>query len=164
MATLQWTPDLDIGIVEIDRQHRRICDYINLLDEVRFTHDRQKLGEVIEEMADYTLSHLAFEEELMQDAGYSFFRPHKRVHELLTRRVLDLKERFGMGEDVAEELYGMLSRWLFNHIRSEDRGYVEVAKAYLNLNALTQRARLAAASQAFSQPKRGWIARMFGVT
>lgn len=31
MAILAWVPELDTGIDEIDRQHRRIVDYINKL-------------------------------------------------------------------------------------------------------------------------------------
>jgi len=161
MATLQWIPELNTGIPEIDKQHRRLCEYINLLEDVRLTHDRKKLGEVIEEMVDYTVSHFTFEEGLMQDAGYTFFGPHKRVHDLLTRRVLDFKTRFDKGEDVTEELHGMLSRWLFNHIRNEDHGYVDAAKAYLRMTANTQRPRLAAAEQEMNRPKRSWIARLF---
>ena len=81
MAILNWTSDLDTGIAEIDNQHRRIVDYINRLNELRHTHDRAGLSDVIGEMVDYTMSHFA------------------------------------------------LSRWLFNHIRNEDRGYVDSAKA-----------------------------------
>lgn len=42
-----------------------------------------------------------------------------------------MQSHFEGGEDVTEELHGMLSRWLFNHIRNEDHGYVDSAKAYL---------------------------------
>ncbi|MCB2032003.1 MAG: bacteriohemerythrin, partial [Ottowia sp.] len=87
MAILQWVPDLDTGISEIDVQHRRIVDYINRVNELRATHDRKGLEEVIAEMVDYTMSHFAFEEELMQNAGYMFTGPHKRVHEIFTRKV-----------------------------------------------------------------------------
>ena len=79
MAILQWVPDLDTGISEIDVQHRRIVDYINRVNELRATHDRKGLEEVIAEMVDYTMSHFAFEEELMQNAGYMFTGPHKRA-------------------------------------------------------------------------------------
>jgi hemerythrin len=162
MPTLQWIPQLNTGISEIDRQHRRICEYINLLDEVRVTHNREKLGEVIEEMVDYTLSHFVFEEALMKDSGYLFAAPHKRVHELLTRRVAEFKTRFEQGEDVADELHGMLSRWLFNHIRHEDHGYVDSAKTYLRMMGAAQRAKMESVDQAMTPPKRGWIARLFG--
>jgi hemerythrin len=168
MAVLQWVPELNIGIPEIDKQHRRICDYINQLDEIRRSHDREDLGHVIEEVIDYTMSHFAFEEGLMEDAGYMFSAPHKRVHELVTRKVGDLKARFDKGEDVAEELHGLLSRWLFNHIRNEDRNYADTAKAFLRMSAgwqAEQRAKMEAeAKEMYHQgkPKRRWLTRIFG--
>ncbi|MBD9402591.1 bacteriohemerythrin [Comamonas sp. CMM02] len=130
MAILNWVPALNIGIEEIDRQHRRIADYINRLYALRETPDRKLLGVVIAETVDYTLSHFAFEEAMIEEAGYMFSGPHKRVHELFIRRVTEIQQRFEAGEDVANELHGMLSRWLFNHIRNEDRGYVDTVKAY----------------------------------
>jgi hemerythrin len=130
MAILNWVPDLNTGIEEIDRQHRRIVDYINRLYELRETPDRKLLGDVIAETVDYTLSHFAFEEGMLEEAGYMFSGPHKRVHELFIRRVTEIQQRFEAGEDVTNELHGMLSRWLFNHIRNEDRGYVDTVKTY----------------------------------
>ena len=140
MAVLNWVSDLNTGIEEIDRQHRRIVDYINRLYELRETPDRKLLGEVIGETVDYTLSHFAFEEGMIEEAGYMFSGPHKRVHELFIRRVTEIQMRFEAGEDVSNELHGMLSRWLFNHIRNEDRGYVDTVKTYQrmqNKNAKT---------------------------
>ena len=133
MAVLQWEADLDTGIEEIDNQHRRIVDYINRLYELRGTPDRAALSDVIAETVDYTISHFAFEEEMIEDAGYMFSGPHKRVHELFTRRVAEMQSRFEAGEDIAHELHGMLSRWLFHHIRNEDHSYVDAVKAYQRL-------------------------------
>ena len=36
---------------------------------------------------------------------------------------------------MAVELHGMLSRWLFNHIRNEDHGYIDSVKAYQRMSA-----------------------------
>jgi hemerythrin len=168
MTTLQWVPELNIGIPEIDKQHRRICDYINQLDEIRHTHDRDKLSAVIAEVVDYTMSHFAFEEGLMEDAGYAFAAPHKRVHELVTRKVSELKARFEKGEDVAEDLHRLLSRWLFNHIRNDDRGYVDAAQVFLRMSAgwqAAQRVKMenqARESYGDGRQKRGWLSRIFG--
>ena len=87
MEYLHWVPELDTGIAEIDTQHRRIVDYINKLRDLRESHDRQGLSDVIAEMVDYTMSHFAFEEALIENAGYLFSGPHKKVHELFTRKV-----------------------------------------------------------------------------
>ena len=166
MAILVWVPELDTGIEEIDKQHRRIVEYINRLYELRSSPDREALGDVIGEMVDYTLSHFVFEETLIENAGYMFAGPHKKVHELFTRRVSEMQSRFDAGEDVAAELHGMLSRWLFNHIRNEDHGYVDAAKTYLRMargNEQAERERLKAEllqELEQRQQKKGWLARL----
>jgi len=168
MAFLRWIPELDLGIPEIDKQHRRICDYVNQLDKIRRSPDQDKLAEVIGDVVDYTMSHFAFEEGLMEDAGYPFAAPHKRVHQLVTRKIGDLKARFDQGEDVAEELHGLLSRWLFNHIRNDDRGYLDAASTFLRMSAGYQTAphgkmgSHAASAHSEAKHKRGWLSRVFG--
>lgn len=135
MAHLVWQDDLNTGIPVIDEQHRRIVDMINQLHRAQERGGgRSEVGQVLGELVDYTLSHFAFEEALLEQAGYEFTRPHKRVHEIFTARVSDYGLRFKAGEDITEELIGMLSRWLFNHIRSDDAGYVQAVKD--NMNAL----------------------------
>lgn len=129
MAYLVWQEDLDTGIQVIDSQHKRIVEMINQLHDAQAQHDRVLLGNVIEELVDYTISHFAFEETLLEDSGYQFTRAHKKVHELFIKRVSDYRMRFEAGEDVAEELKGLLGRWLFNHIRNDDANYVASVKA-----------------------------------
>lgn len=167
MAILVWVPELDTGIEEIDKQHRRIVEYINRLYELRSSPDREALGDVIGEMVDYTLSHFVFEEALIENAGYMFAGPHKKVHELFTRRVAEMQSRFDAGEDIAAELHGMLSRWLFNHIRNEDHGYVDAAQAYLRMarqsNQGNEKEKLKAEllqELEQRQQKKGWLARL----
>lgn len=167
MSILAWTPELACGIHEIDSQHKRIVAYINQLYELRTTQDRARLADVIGEMVDYTMSHFAFEEELMENAGYSFSGPHRKVHQLFTRRVAEMQARFEAGEDVAAELHGMLSRWLFNHILHEDRAYVDAVKVYLRTvskPAQKEREQITAevVAQMQKQQKKGWFARLFG--
>lgn len=123
---IKWSDELNTGITVIDNQHKRIVEYINILGDVRASHDRNEEERVLTELVDYALSHFAFEESLMEDAGYNFINGHKRVHAMFTRRVGDFVQRFKMGEDVTEELLIMLKSWLLNHIRSDDNDYAEV--------------------------------------
>ncbi|MET0070587.1 MAG: bacteriohemerythrin [Candidatus Thiodiazotropha sp.] len=132
MAHLVWLKSLETGIDVIDGQHKQIVDYINKLDDARFTKNRFVIGKVIEDTVEYTVSHFGFEETLLEDAGYEFTRPHKRVHELFIRRVSEFKQRFDEGEDISEELHGLLSRWLFSHIQNDDAAYVDSVKASLS--------------------------------
>lgn len=170
MEYLHWVPELDTGIAEIDTQHRRIVDYINKLRDLRESHDRQGLSDVIAEMVDYTMSHFAFEEALIENAGYMFSGPHKKVHELFTRKVAEMQTRFEAGEDVAVELHSMLSRWPFNHIRNEDHGYIDSVNAYQRMsanNGIAERDKLKAEVIAQLREERGrrkgWLARLLGL-
>ena len=70
MAQLvSWTADLSVGIEAIDDQHRRIVDYINELHEASQNDDRNVVGRIIDDLMEYTVSHVSFEEAMMERAG-----------------------------------------------------------------------------------------------
>lgn len=176
MAHLVWSPDLDTGIAEIDRQHQRIAHYINTLHDLRDSPDRSALAKVIADTVDYTESHFVFEERLMEQAGFDFIGPHKKVHALFIRRMASIQTRFIGGEDVTEELHQLLSRWLFSHIRSEDQAYASIVKKYLRRTDDPQPDAGSASAPHIAHidyeklfpdleqrlPKKGWLARLFG--
>lgn len=136
MAHIQWSDDLNTNIAVIDSQHKRIVSYINNLEDVKDKDDRAVEEQVLNELVDYTLSHFAFEESLMEDAGYGFINGHKRVHQLFVKRVSDFMQRFKLGEDITEELLIVLKAWLINHIKSDDNDYVDIVKKNLgNMDA-----------------------------
>lgn len=128
MAYWNWDSSLDIGVDIIDSQHRRIVDYINELHDARETGDRTLVGEVIQGLMDYTVSHFAFEEELQKKAGYMLSSSHKQVHEAFVARVSRYQDRHNKGEDVARQLLSDLHLWLANHIKHDDKDYVPVVK------------------------------------
>ena len=129
MAKLvSWTADLSVGIEAIDDQHRRIVDYINELHDASQANDRQVIGRIIDDLMEYTVSHFSFEELMMERAGYRFLGPHKKVHELFTRRVTEFRHRFKLQEDVAMEMQETLINWLMNHIKNEDRNYAATVR------------------------------------
>lgn len=131
MAHIAWTDDLNTGIVEIDNQHRRIATYINDLHTAELSGDRAAVGSVVDDMVDYTLSHFAFEESLLEESRYPLAGPHKRVHEVLKKRVAELHARHKAGDHVAPELHALLSRWLVSHIKSDDAAYARHIKQHL---------------------------------
>ncbi len=136
MAHIAWTDELNTGISVIDKQHLRIVEYINNLDDIKESHDRDEIENILGELVDYTLSHFAFEESLMEEAKYSFITGHKRVHQLFVKRVGSFQQRFKMGEDITEELLAMLKAWLLNHIRCDDNDYVTTVRANMeNINS-----------------------------
>jgi hemerythrin len=132
MAKFLWTEQLNVGVEVIDRQHRRIVEYINQLDDARSGgQTREEIGYLIHDLVDYTISHFGFEESLQEEAGYPFSKSHKKVHELFTQRVSEYQERHDKGEDISKALNSLLVTWLFNHIKRDDADYVNSVNVYL---------------------------------
>lgn len=129
MAYLIWSSDLDTGISVIDNQHRKIVDYINMLSTAKESGDKTVVAEVLDQLADYTMTHFAFEEGLQEQAGYQYLVAHKKVHALFIKKVSEYQSRMAGGEDVIDQILATLKRWLVNHIRNDDADYVTAVKA-----------------------------------
>jgi hemerythrin len=82
------------------------------------------VGQVLDELVDYTMSHFAFEESLQEETGYPFAKPHKAIHEVFIKRIAKYQERNSAGENIAESLHSLLSTWLVHHIKRDDMAYV----------------------------------------
>ena len=69
---------------------------------------------------------------------------------------------------MAVELHGMLSRWLFNHIRNEDHGYIDSVKAYQRMASSQVSAHERLKAEVLAQlreeqgHRKGWWTRLFG--
>ena len=86
------------------------------------------------ELVDYTISHFAFEEALLQEAGYSKMKEHSKNHIEFSNKIFDYKDRSAKGEDVAQSLLDLLHDWLFGHILNEDALYVPTVSRYFVRN------------------------------
>lgn len=150
--SIVWLDKYDTGIAEVDGQHRQIVDYLNQLHKAKLAKDSKGVREVMDGMVDYTLSHFAFEEAMMKEAAYAFARAHKNVHDTFIKRVEKFRERLAVGEDIADEFYDVLKRWLVNHIQRDDAAYVRHVKAHLDV----QKPATPAAAQ---EPQSGWLAK-----
>jgi hemerythrin len=144
-----WTTDLNTGIDVIDDQHRNIVDYINQLELASKEHDRPVIGQVLNDLVAYTVSHFAFEESLQEASGYKFAKPHRAIHELFIKRVAKYQQRYNAGADIAEQLHSMLKTWLIHHIRRDDAAYVSAVRP--NITTLVEDNRAT-----------GWLSRALG--
>lgn len=135
MAYMKWTSDLNTGIQVIDNQHQRIVEYINQLHDAISNHSRDEVGQVLEQMVEYTLSHFAFEEDLQEEAGYPFVHAHKKVHGLFTKKLAEFQQRFELGEDISRQLLTLLRTWLINHIKRDDADYADAVKVFMETSA-----------------------------
>lgn len=127
MAFLNWSDQYSVLVKNMDAQHRRIIDLINQLhDAMKLGKGNDAVGAVLDSLVDYTRTHFAMEERLMQSYGYPDFARHKALHEDLTRQVLDIQSKFRAGQcAITINVMTFLKNWLVDHIAKSDRAYGE---------------------------------------
>lgn len=129
MSKIKWNDDLNTGIEDLDRQHRKILEFANRLDDVKT--EPSKIRPILIEMRTYILFHFRFEESLLENANYPFIRAHKKVHELIIKRLIELQNRLKAGENISSDLDSFLSNWFYHHFQNDDAAYLPAVKSYL---------------------------------
>ncbi|GAB4300614.1 MAG: methyl-accepting chemotaxis protein [Desulfuromonadia bacterium] len=121
---ITWNNRFSVGVSEMDREHQRLVELINNLHAgMREGRGREAVGAILGELIDYTKTHFAHEEALMQKAGYEDLPKQKEAHRKLVEQVQATDEKFRRGEALGQEVMNFLKDWLLNHIQGMDRLY-----------------------------------------
>ena len=125
MSLFAWKDSYSIGVPDIDAQHRQLYKLADDLHQaLNAGQGKDALAAVLKSLIDYTKTHFAAEERLMQRCGYSGLAAHKAQHEDLTRKVIDLQQQMQAGKLMLSiEVMRFLSDWLRQHIGGSDRKY-----------------------------------------
>ncbi|MDY0249082.1 MAG: bacteriohemerythrin [Pseudomonas sp.] len=127
MLFMPWDETFEVGIQQIDEQHRWLVDTTNTLHALLSTGAAQveEVGAILEQLMDYTMNHFIVEEELFARLGYPESTAHKAQHNIFCERVMALLTRHDMGDTVGLDALNLLKNWLTNHIIKVDKQYVK---------------------------------------
>jgi len=121
--TLQWTPDLATGIVEIDQQHRDLYRSIAGLHSAMKGGRLHEVRQVLEFLGSYVAVHFDTEELAMVASGYPGLAEHRAAHQGFTDEYARRRAQVEAGPvtpSMAVELSGWLAVWLRDHVRQLD--------------------------------------------
>lgn len=123
MAFITFDERFHVGHQDIDSQHAGLFDAVNRLhDAMMAGKARQEVGGILAFLRGYTVDHFRSEEALMRAGAYPGYEAHKRLHDDLTRQVLDLEEKQRTGSvTLSLSVMNFLKDWLAHHISVEDR-------------------------------------------
>lgn len=127
--------EFETGIDLIDEQHKRLFQYFEDIQRCIDSGDGSQVEILCRGLIDYVLSHLVFEESLMEQAGYPMFEAHRQVHDAFRQRANEYLDKVTNGIDplkVAREMRTDVGLWLINHIKHEDKHYVALVKKNLD--------------------------------
>jgi hemerythrin len=132
MSLITWSPALEVGVSQIDREHKKLVELLNKLsDAMKEGHGKDVLGTLLHDLVQYTIQHFTMEENLMKVHRYPSEPDHKHEHDDLKKTVSDLQEKLKSGKmTVSIETMTFLKTWLNNHILMSDK------KLALHLNGV----------------------------
>lgn len=144
---IEWSKDLDVGISQIDNQHKLLCAYINSLNRgLHYGISKEALLDIVSCLKDYTVSHFKSEEALFTQTDYPEPEKHIEFHKKFVAKILDMENKLLQGEmEVGESLLEFLKNWLINHIKGTDPKYVPHVKKLLQPEPANARKELVSA-------------------
>jgi hemerythrin len=122
---IQWTPDLKVGVEQIDDQHKELFRIIDeLLEAMRLGRGKAEVARTLKFLETYAIEHFGLEERTMVAQRYPGYAGHKGEHEAFIRDFLELKkqhEENGATTGLVIEINNRVCAWLRNHIGRTDR-------------------------------------------
>ncbi len=124
MREIIWKSNYDIGVPEIDSQHRM---FLRLVKKIREEREggvvNEKMKRLLRELIKYAEYHFCSEENIMFESDYPELKEHSRIHEEL---IAELRNRvFALHFDISDydSLENFLVDWFFNHVVDDDREF-----------------------------------------
>jgi two-component system NtrC family sensor kinase len=122
-----WDNKFNTGVDVVDEQHRKLVDLINRLGSISaHLTSTTELGEILTELANYTVYHFNTEEDLMKqyavDAGHQdvHIKAHHHFIDQVTVAAKILMGSSDVNNQLVAPLLKYLTNWLVQHILGSD--------------------------------------------
>jgi hemerythrin len=126
--TAEWSSKIEVGVAEIDAQHRQLFD---LAATFRGDGDQIRVLKSLAMLTEYVKVHLHEEELLMAACNYPGLEAHRGLHSQFRHMLFDLLEKAKTMslDEIADEVKFLINGWFYNHILIADFDYVPCVKA-----------------------------------
>ena len=131
---MPWTPDLSVGVEQIDNQHKMWFEKAEKLFQAGKEHrTKEYLGELLGFLDDYTKQHFSDEERYMLSIQYPEYEAQKKAHTAFIGQLAKLRsdyETSGGNILVILNANQMVVDWLTKHISNMDKKIGQFAKEH----------------------------------
>lgn len=116
-----WKKAYEIGIGEIDREHQRLFEIGNEIEDIDDpVKEMDRLKRALYDLFEYMKEHFAHEEAVMEKINYPHLEEHRKMHQHLTEElnnILKNTKGFNLLED---KLVKLIKEWIVEHIEEHD--------------------------------------------
>ncbi len=126
MAFFEWDSALDVGVAEMNEQHKTLINLMEVLYQKNLeSHSKAELITAIDNLVNYVVQHFHDEENYMASIQFPMLKTHKQIHQHLMDDLGKLIEQFKQSEitQLSGEFIMFLKFWLSTHIRGIDAKY-----------------------------------------
>lgn len=123
--SVSWRSDFEIGVLEVDGQHREIfARFDQLLHAIDAGKGKEEVVKTLNFLDEYTRYHFSREEALQQRYGYPHIEMHRAEHQHFIDTLNAIHAKYllsGSSDAVVKQTSQALQEWLINHICNIDR-------------------------------------------
>jgi len=133
---LKWSPDLSVGVPEIDDQHKLLADRANLLFEKLPGSSPELVLDAFSFFESFIATHFETEASYMDSpagAAYKNAPSHKAIHERFLNEFREYRQEMEQGatdQYFVFELTRWITDWYTEHINTVDKELGEALRAF----------------------------------
>jgi hemerythrin len=128
----EWNENYELGIQEIDLQHKKLIGISNELYDVATKDDvnlKLTMSKILKNLTDYTVYHFTSEEEFMKKYGYEGVPMHKIAHDNFVAEVTQqIKKLDSSSKEAVLLFYDYIANWILTHIAKADKIWANFVK------------------------------------
>lgn len=126
MATFKWTPQLSVGVPQIDTQHQTLFQKANdLMDACNRAEGYAEIAKLFAYLESYVVEHFRDEEKYMAKIQYPGLAAQKTAHTAFIQQMAKVRKEYEASPTkniaILSNALQMISDWLIRHVSGEDR-------------------------------------------
>lgn len=123
---IPWSDAYNLGVAEIDSQHKKMIGIINHLYSVmQAATEKEEMNTILQELIDYANYHFATEEKHFEEFHYEDAVEHIKAHDMYREKISKFAEEYYNNAIMLPfEMMDFLGEWWTRHILGVDRKYV----------------------------------------
>lgn len=127
MDQFMWKNIFNIGIADIDHQHREFMDLLNNFEQKRYIKKESEIKQsMIDQLKLYATKHFRSEESMMKENVYPELEKQRQMHKYFETQI---SEMASSPEKLSpNSVFTFMRDWFLNHIMEEDIRFAQYLK------------------------------------
>lgn len=133
---LIWKNEWASGDLTIDKQHKKLNEFVNcIVEQTLKGADQKVLLNLLEELQQHIVDHFNYEEKCLKEIGYPNLEEHSNLHEKLVMNFLELKDSYLAGKIKPTAFYSfIIEDVILGHLQNDDSKFFSYIKTKNNLS------------------------------